>query len=72
MERRKEIKTEDKITHYLDEQEEIIIGGIDQLQYMEDDELLEKMIEFVNSLDSNKLPDLQAEELELIKDELDD
>jgi len=30
------------------------------------------MIEFVNSLDSNKLPDLQAEELELIKDELDD
>jgi len=72
MERRKEIKTEDKITHYLDEQEEIIVGGIDQLQYMEDDELLEKMIEFVNSLDSNKLPDLQAEELELIKDELDD
>jgi len=66
------MKTEDKITHYLDEQEEIIIGGIDQLQYMEDDELLEKMIKFVNSLDSNKLPDLQAEELELIKDELDD
>ena len=66
------MKTEDKITNYLDEQEEIIIGGIDQLQYMEDDELLEKMIKFVNSLDSNKLPDLQAEELELIKDELDD
>lgn len=66
------MKTEDKIMSYLDEQEEIIIGGIDQLQYMEDDDLLEKMIEFVNSLDSNKLPDLQAEELELIKDELDD
>lgn len=66
------MKTEEKIMSYLDEQEEIIIGGIDQLQYIEDDELLEKMIKFVNSLDSNKLPDLQAEELELIKDELDD
>ena len=66
------MKTEDKIMSYLDEQEEIIVGGIDQLQYMEDDELLEEMIKFVNSLDSNKLPDLQAEELELIKDELDE
>ena len=66
------MKTEEKIMSYLDEQEEIIIGGIDQLQYMEDDKLLEKMIKFVNSLDSNKLPGLQAEELELIKDELDD
>ncbi|GAF90449.1 unnamed protein product [marine sediment metagenome] len=66
------MKTEEKIMSYLDEQEEIIIGGIDQLQYIEDDELLEKMIKFVNSLDSNKLPDLQAEELELIKDELDE
>lgn len=66
------MKTEDKIMSYLDEQEEIIVGGIDQLQYIEDDELLEKMVKFVNSLDSNKLPDLQAEELELIKYELDD
>ena len=72
MERGKEIKTEDKITSYLNEQDEIVIGGVEQIQYLEDDELFEKMYEFINSLDSNKLPDLQSEELELIKDELKD
>jgi len=72
MERGKEIKTEEKITSYLNEQDEIVIGGVEQIQYLEDDELFEKMYEFINSLDSNKLPDLQSEELELIKDELKD
>ena len=70
MERGKEIKTEEKITSYLNEHDEIVIGGVEQIQYLEDDELFEKMYEFINSLDSNKLPDLQSEELELIKDEL--
>ena len=72
MERGKEIKTEDKITSYLNEQDEIVIGGVEQIQYLEDDELFEKMYGFINSLDSNKLPDLQSEELELIKDKIND
>ena len=72
MERGKEIKTEDKIVSYLNEQDEIIIGGVEEIQYLEDDELFEKMYKFINSLDPNKLPDLQSEELELIKNELKD
>lgn len=70
MERGKEIKTEDKITSYLNEQDEIIIGGVEQLEYLEDDELLEKMGDFINSLDPTKLLGAQSEELEVLKDDL--
>ena len=71
MDRGKEIKTEDRIESYLSEQE-VLVGGVEQLNYMEDDELLEKMYVFITSLDPNKLSEWQAEELVGIKDDLED
>ncbi len=71
MERGKEIRTEDKIASYLNEQDEIVMmGGAEQLEYLEDDELLEKMIDFINSLDPTKLLGFQSEELEILKNDL--
>lgn len=64
------MKTEDKITSYLGEQEEVMMGGIEQLNYLEDDELLEKMYDLITSLDPNKLSELQAEELVGIIDDI--
>ena len=63
------MKTEDKISSYLNEQE-VMIGGIEQLKYLEDDELLEKMYDFITTLDPNNLSDLQAEELVGIIDDI--
>ena len=71
MDRRKGIKTEDRIASYLSEQE-VLVGGVEQLNYMEDDELLEKMYKFISSLDTNKLSEWQAEELVGITDDLAD
>jgi hypothetical protein len=64
------MKTEDKITSYLGEQEEVMMGGTEQLNYLEDDELLEKMYDLITSLDPNKLSELQAEELVGIIDDI--
>jgi hypothetical protein len=64
------IKTEDKIMSYLNEQDEIVIGGVEELQHLEDDELFEKMNDFINSLDPNKLLGAQSEELERLKNDL--
>jgi hypothetical protein len=64
------IKTEDKIMSYLNEQDEIVIGGAEELQHLEDDELFEKMNDFINSLDPNKLLGAQSEELERLKNDL--
>lgn len=57
----------DKIDNYLNEQEVI---GTENANYLKDDELLEKMYNFITSLDSNKLSDMEAEELVGIIDEL--
>ena len=64
------IKIEEKIVSYLNEQNEIFMGGIEQLEYLEDDELLEKMHNFITSLDPNKLLGAQSEELERLKNDL--
>jgi hypothetical protein len=64
------MKTEDKRTSYLGEQEEVMMGGTEQLNYLEDDELLEKMYDLITSLDPNKLSELQAEELVGIIDDI--
>lgn len=57
----------DKIVNYLNEQEVI---GTENANYLKDDELLEKMYNFITSLDSNKLSDMEAEELVAIIDDL--
>ena len=57
----------DRITHYLEEQEDI---STDRASYLEDDALLEKMYKFIISLDPDKLNDMEAGELVDIIDEL--
>ena len=57
----------DRITHYLEEQEDI---STDSASYLEDDALLEKMYNFIISLDPDKLNDMEAGELVDIIDEL--
>ncbi len=63
------MKLENKITKYLNEQEEAI-GGTEQINYLEDDELLEKMHDFLKTLNPIKLSEWQNEELVKITDEL--
>ena len=60
---------ENKITEYLNEQDEAI-GGTEQIDYLEDDELLEKMHNFLKTLNPIKLSEWQNEELVKITDEL--
>jgi hypothetical protein len=59
----------DKITNYLEEQEDISTDGA---AYLEDAALLEKMYNFIISLDPDKLNDMEAGELVDIIDELAD
>ena len=59
--------TYDKITNYLEEQEDISTEGAN---YLNDDALLEKMYNFITSLDPDKLTDMEAGELVDIIDEL--
>jgi hypothetical protein len=59
----------DRITNYLKEQEDI---GTEDANYLEDDALLEKMYNFITSLDPDKLTDMEAGELVDIIDMLAD
>ena len=54
------MKLENKITKYLNEQEEAI-GGTEQINYLEDDELLEKMHDFLKTLNPIKLSEWKNE-----------
>lgn len=63
------MKTLDKITNYLNDQEDFDPGSYG-IEYLEDDALLEKMYNFIVSLDSDKLSDDQANELVSIIDNL--
>jgi hypothetical protein len=59
--------TYDKIEKYLQEQEDI---STEEANYLNDDALLEKMYNFITSLDPDKLTDMEAGELVDIIDEL--
>jgi hypothetical protein len=64
------MKTEDKIISYLQEQSDEIDINTDTAEYVSDEDLLEKMFDFITSLDPNKLSDEQAQELVNIVDHL--
>lgn len=60
---------EDRIMSHLND-EDGVVASTDQLEYMEDDELLEKMYDLITTLDADKLSEWQAEQLVDIIDDL--
>jgi len=63
------MRIEDKIMSHLND-EDGVVSSTDQLEYLEDGELLEKMYDFLVTLDPDKLSEWQSDNLVGIIDEL--